>query len=146
MGNYVRWITTQEKSIYHTDDPGFTFYKHRFAVRSLIVTEKVFIRQIVLPVSEALPVTPFYIFGYGAGFFFGKAGHQGDEELTFAVQGIDVLFFKIYGDTGDLQFADRIQGIDSVTGEAGEGLCYDQIDVTGQGIRDHTIESLPAIQ
>lgn len=40
-----------------------------------------------------------------------------------------------------LQFADGGQGIDRVSGEAGNGLRKDQVDLSVKGVLDHAIEA-----
>ncbi len=113
---------------------------------SLFVSEELLVGQTVFAVCKTLPLTPLYIFRDRPGLFLCQAGHQHDEEFTLAVQGVDILFFKINTDSCDFQFPDRIKGIYRITGKPGEGLCDNEVDLAVQGICNHSVKCFSAIQ
>lgn len=115
------------------------------AVCTFAVTQEMLIGNRIFPIGELFPLAPFYIFGDRPGFFLGDAGQQRDQKLSLAIHGIDIFLFKEYFHIGGLQLPNGVQSIHSVPGEPGDGLGHDQIDIPGQGIGDHPVECLPAI-
>ena len=83
------------------------------------------IRDRHLSVGHALALTPGDVFRDGAGFFLGQAGHQGDQKLSLAVEGVDVLLFEIDLNAVILQFPNRGETVHGVAGEAAHALCDD---------------------
>ena len=62
---------------------------------------------------------PGNIFGDGSALLFGKRTHQGDEELTGVVHGVDILFLKVDRHPDGFQAADGSEGIHGISGEPG---------------------------
>jgi hypothetical protein len=73
------------------------FFRHDFgkAVRTFAVTKELLVWEADLAVCKAFPLSLGDIFGNGTAFFLGKARHDGQQQFTLAVKGVDVLFFKV---------------------------------------------------
>ena len=64
-------------------------------------------------------------------------------ELSFLVQGIDVVVLEEYANPAGQQLAGELNGIQSVSGEAGDFLCNHKVKFSGGGILYHAVKILP---
>ena len=96
-----------------------------------------------LAVGKALPHTPCNVFGNAAAFFLCKARHDRQEQLALAVEGVNALLFEVAFHAMLFELANGGQAVHGVSGEAADGLGYNQINLSGQRIRDHLIEAIP---
>ena len=99
-----------------------------------------------LSVREPLPLSPGDVFRDGAAFLLGQAGHDGDEQLPFAVQGVDILLLEVDLHAPLLQPADGGEAVHGIPGEAAHTFCDDEVDLSRQRIRNHAIEAVPILR
>ena len=71
--------------------------------------------------------------------------HDGDQQLTLAVQRVNVFLFKPNLHAPVLQLANRGEAIDSVAGKTADRFCDNQVNLSGERIRDHPLETLTAL-
>ncbi|MDY6320961.1 MAG: hypothetical protein SPL44_08150, partial [Bacteroidales bacterium] len=122
---------------------GFRFFivYDELAVRTSVVAKEPLEGNRDLAVCESLPLAPGAVLGNGSGFLLCEARHDGDQELSFAVEGPDVFLFKVALDSLVLEVSDGSQGIDRVPGKSADRLCDDQVNLSGEGVLDHGLES-----
>ena len=65
-----------------------------------------------------------------------------DEEFTFRVDGVDVLLLEDHGDAKAPQLTGVADGIQRISGEAGDGFSKDHVDLALSALTDHTQEIL----
>lgn len=65
-------------------------------------------------IRHSFAAAPFDVLGYGPALFLGDAGKYGQHQLTFAVEGVDVLFLEKDLHIGGLEFPNRGQCVDRV--------------------------------
>ena len=94
LGNGVAGLTRHKKGVDAADDLGFALHHLREPVRPLPVAEELFVRKVDLTVREPLALAPGDVLRKGAALLLSQRGHDGDEQLTLAVKGPDVLLFK----------------------------------------------------
>lgn len=92
-------------------------------------------------IRESLAHAPGDILGDGAGFFLTQAAHNADQQFSAAVEGVNVFLLEEAFYAMLFQCTDGGQGIDRVSGEAGNAFCYNQVDFTCQGVGDHLLEA-----
>ena len=63
-------------------------------------------------------------------------------DIALAVKCPDVLLFKIALDAVFLELADGGQAVHRVPGKPADALGHDEVDASGQGVRDHLVEAL----
>ena len=73
-----------------------------------------------ISVSEPLTLAPGGVDRNGSALLLGKARHDGQQELALAVEGSNVLFFKIELGTMLLQLADGGQAVNRVSGKSAD--------------------------
>ena len=73
-----------------------------------------------ISVSEPLTLAPGDVDRNGSALLLGKARHDGQQELALAVDGSDVLFFKIELGNMLLQLADGGQAVNRVSGKSAD--------------------------
>ena len=73
----------------------------------------------------------------------GKAGHDGDQQLTFGIQGVDIFFLEIYLHTLFLQFPHGGKAVNGVSCETAHALGHNKINLSRQSILDHLIKAVP---
>ena len=74
-------------------------------------------------ISEAFPLSPGHILRNAATFLLGKTGHNGDQQLSLGVQGVDVFFLEVDLHTFFLQFTDGGKAVHGISGETADALC-----------------------
>ena len=119
---------------------GFLFDHLGQSVFALFEAEKLLVANADFSICKTLALAPCHVVGNGAAFFLSNAGHDGDQQLALSIQRIDALFFKIYCNPAFLELADGSQGINRISGKAGDGLCENQVDLSIKGILYHAIE------
>ena len=62
---------------------------------------------------------------------------DGDQELAFRVDGVDILLLKDDRDAHAAQFAGIVQRVHGITGEAGDGFGKDHVDFALPALADH---------
>ena len=67
---------------------------------------------------------------------------DGDEELAFRVDGVDILLLEDDRDAHAAQLAGIAQGVHGVAGEAGDGFGKDHVDLALPALADHPQEIL----
>ena len=70
-----------------------------------------------------------------------KAAHNRDQELAFGIQCVDILFFEVDLHPFLLELTDMGQRVYGVSGETGDGLGNDQIDLPRKCVLHHTLEA-----
>ena len=95
-----------------------------------------------LAVLDGLTLAPADISGDGFTFGLGEGGVERNEELTFRMNGVDVLLLEDHGDAETSQLTGIADGIQRVSGEAGDRLGEDHIDLALPALADHAKELL----
>ena len=108
-------------------DSGSGFIDLNFAILAALIPQKQS-GEVIDPLGVSVADGPSDIFGDGSALLFGKGTHQGNEELTGVVHGVDILFLEIDRHPGGFQTADGSEGIHGISGETGQRLGEDQID------------------
>ena len=72
----------------------------------------------------------------------GKARHDGDQQFALAIEGVNALFLEIDLSAVFLQLANGGKAVHSVSGKAADGFRDDQVDLSGQRIRNHAVEAV----
>ena len=121
----------------------FLFIHHRRSVLAPVVAQEAPVGHGHLAVRDAPAPAPGHVLRNAAAFFLGKAGHDGDHQLSLAVQSIDVLLFKRDPDPFFLQLPDGGQAVHRVPGEAADAFCNNPVDLPSQRIRDQPVKALP---
>lgn len=85
------------------------------------------VRHTYLSVSKAFPLSPGHIFGDAPTLLLRKAGHDGDQQFTLGVQGVDVFLLEIDLHTFFFQLSDSSEAVHGVTSEAADGFCDDEV-------------------
>ena len=137
FGDAAGGLALNEKAVNLADDLCLLRDDFRQAVRAFAVTEELFVGQADLTVGKALSLAPGDILGDGAALLLGKAGHDGDQQLTLAVKGVDVFLLEIDLHAVLLQLANSDQTVYSISGEAADGLGNNEVDLPGEGIINH---------
>ena len=91
----VHRSAANEQLVYQAHSFGFLWNDLRQAVRAFTISEKGFVRQADLAVCKSLALSPSDILGYRTALLLRKRGHYRDQQLAFAVEGIDVFLLKI---------------------------------------------------
>ena len=99
-----------------------------------------------LAVSEPLLLAPGDILRDGSALLLGQGRHDGDQQLALAVQGVDVLLFKVDFHTFFLQFPDGGEAVHSIPGKATHTLGHDRVDPARQGIGNHPVEAFTVLR
>ncbi len=73
----------------------------------------------------------------------GDGGHDGKPQLRILVQGVDIVILEEYANPAGQQLAGELNGIQSVSGEAGDFLCNHKVKFPGSGILYHAVKILP---
>ena len=80
-----------------------------------------------LAISKPLSLAPGDVFGDAAALLLSQGGHDRNQQFALGIQRPDVLLLKENLHTAFLELAHRDQTVDSVAGEAADGLGDDQI-------------------
>ena len=128
-------------SSYQSHRFGFLGNDLRQAVSAFAVAEKGFIRQSDLAVCKSLALSPSDILGYRTAFLLRKRGHYRDEQLAFAVEGIDVFLLKINLGAALLELANSGQAVNGVAGKTADGFGD---DVSWEACASFTNTDIPA--
>ena len=140
--NGITGFALHKQTVDQSDGFRFLRYDLRQTIGTLAVSKELTVGNADLAICKTLSLAPSDIFGDTTAFFLCKAGHDGDEQFTFAVQCPDVFFLKIHLNTCILQLADGGEAVDGVPGKATHALGHDQVDLTIQGILHHAVESV----
>ena len=89
---------------------------------------------------EFLSNAPFAVFGYAAAFLLRKRSEDDQHKLTIPAQRIHLLLLKINAYAQPLQFTHRIQQRQRVSGETGDGLDQNQVDLTFAAFLQHPLK------
>ena len=144
LGDMGAGFAQKEFTIYVPHNLGFLFDNLGKSIFSFFIAEKILVPKADLAICKTLALVPSNVVGNGTAFFLRDTGHDGNEQLSFAIQRVDALFLEVNCNAAILQFADGGQGVDRVPGEAGDGLCKDQVDLPVKGILDHAVETFAA--
>ena len=96
----------KEFTIYVPHNLGFLFDNLGKSIFTFFVAQKMLVPEANLAICEALALAPSDVVGNGTAFFLGDTGHDGNEQLAFAVQCIYALLLKVNRNAAFLQFAD----------------------------------------
>ena len=113
-------------------------------VRPFAVTKEGRVRQRDLTIRKTLPLAPCDVFRDGPALLLRETAHDGDQQLAFAVEGVDSLFFKVHLGPVFLQLPDGGEAVHGISGKAAHRLGHNQIDASGQRVLDHSVEALAA--
>ena len=141
LGDMRAGFAQKEFTIYVPHNLGFLFDNLGKSIFTFFVAQKMLVPEADLAVCKALALAPSDVVGNGTAFFLSDTGHDGNEQLAFTVQCIYALLLEVNRNAAFLQLADGGQGIDRVSGEAGDGLRKDQVDLSVKGVLDHAIEA-----
>lgn len=111
------------------DGFGFFFNDLDTTVFGSCVAHEVPIRDAVGAFFVFLPDTPFYVFGNAAAFFLRQGGHDGQQQLAFAIKGPDILFLEEDLHVMFFELTNGCQRVDRVSGKPADGLGDDQVDL-----------------
>ena len=145
-GDMRAGFAQKEFTVYVPHNLGFLFDNLWQPVFAFFIAKEMLVPKADLAICKTLTLTPSDVVGNGAAFFLSDAGHDGDEQFTLAVQRVDALFLEIDRNTAFLQLADGCQCINGVSGETGDGLRKDQVDLPVKGILDHAVEAFAAFR
>ena len=73
----------------------------------------------------------------------GDGGHDGKAQFRVLVQGVDIVVLEEYANPAGQQLTGELDGIQSVSGEAGDFLCNHKVKFSGGGILYHAVKILP---
>ena len=124
------------------DGLGLLRVHHQVAVLALIITDEGAVRDADLAVRHALAMPPGDVLRNAPAFFLRKAGHDGDEQFAFGIEGPDILIFNKDLRVVCLQLADGGKAVHRVPGKAAHRLRYDEVDFPGKRIGHHRLEAL----
>ena len=130
-----------ETSIDSADNDRLFLHDFGKTVRSLAVTEELLVWEVDLSIRNPLPLSPGHVLRNGAALFLGKARHDGEQQFTLSVKGVNVLLFKVDLDAFLFELAYGDQAIHGVSSKTANRLCNDEVDFSRQGILDHFIEA-----
>ena len=91
---------------------------------------------------DGLLMAEFHAGGQLAKFILGDGGHDREPQLRVLVQGVDVVVLEEYADAVIQQFACVLDGVQRVSGKAGNLLCDDQIEFVLRRVVHHAVEVL----
>ena len=114
-------------------------------IRSFFVPKEMAVWQADLSIREPLSLAPGDVLGYGATLLLGQTGHDGEQQLALAVEGVDVLLLEEALAAGVLELADDGEAVHGVAGEAADGFGDDEVYLSIQGIRHHAVEAVPVL-
>lgn len=124
------------------NDFGFFGDDHGGAIRPFFVAQHGLVLECDLAVLDGLTLAPADIGGDGFTFGLGEGGVERNEEFTFRINGVDVLLLEDHGDAEASQLTGIADGIQRVSGEAGDRLGEDHIDLALPALADHAKELL----
>ncbi|MPM63760.1 hypothetical protein SDC9_110643 [bioreactor metagenome] len=101
-----------------------------------------FVGQVYLPFFAFCTLAPRYVLADRPAFLLRQGAHDGNQQLTLGVHGVNILFFEEHFDALIFQLANRRQCVDRVSCKAGDALRNDQIDLSRQRVRYHAIETV----
>ena len=101
------------------------------------------VRQADLAVRHSLSLSPSYILRNRTALLLCQTGHDGDQQLAFGIQRVDVFFFKKHLHAFFFQLSHSRQRIYSVSCKPADRLGDNQIDLAVQSICHHAIKAVP---
>ena len=96
--NGIRRVPLEKERVDSPHDLCLFLIDHQIAVRAAVVAEEASEGHGDLAVSEVLALTPDTVFGNAPAFLLRQRGHDGNHQLTLAVEGQDVLFLRVYAE------------------------------------------------
>ena len=127
------------------DDFRLVRHDFRFSVRAADIAQKVLVLDGDLALLHGLPLAPAHVFADALALGLREGAIEGEQELAFPRDGVEVLLFENHGDAQLTQLTGVFHGIQRVPGEAGEGFGEDQVDLAPPALADHALEVLPAL-
>ena len=112
------------------------------AVLPFLISEESAVGKAALAVRELLPLAPCGVLRNAPRFLLRKGAHDGDEQLPFGVQRVDVLLFKIDLNALLLQLPYRGKGIHRVPRKPADRFRDDEVNLPRQRVRDHLFKSV----
>ena len=112
------------------DDLGFLRDDLRLPIRTLAVSQHLFVLEGHFSGFRTFCFAPSDILAQRFGFRLGETAEQGDQKLAGFRQRIDVLFFEVHADAVGFQKAHCFQAVHGVSGKAGERFCDDEVDMS----------------
>ena len=86
------------------------------------------------------------VFGDGDGLLLGQSAENAHQEFRGERFRVDILFFELDGNAEGHQLPQRGEAVFRVSGEAGEGLHQDLVDLTLPAVGEHPVEVLPLVR
>ena len=126
-GDAIGRHSLQEHTVDASDNDRLFGIQHQVAVRATVITQEPLERYGDLTVCKPFPLTPGAVFGDGAAFFLGKAGHNGNQQFALGIQRPDILFLEINLHAFFFQLPDGSQAVDRVSGKPADRLGDDEI-------------------
>ena len=115
---------------------------HRIPVGPFFIAQQGFVLEGDFAVFDGLALAPADIGGDGFALGLCEGGVERDEEFTFRIDGVDVLLLEDHGDAKAPQLTGVADGIQRISGEAGDRFGKDHVDLALSALADHTQEIL----
>ena len=122
------------------NDFGFFGDDHGGAIRPFFVAQHGLVLECDLAVLDGLTLAPADISGDGFTFGLGEGGVERNEELAFRINGVDVLLLEDHGDAETSQLTGIADGVQRISGEAGDRLGENHVDFALPALADHAKE------
>ena len=97
------------------------------------------------PGFDGLLVAELHPGGELAQFVLGDGGHDGQPQLGIFVQGVDVVVLEEHPHPMAQKLPGKLDGVQSISGKAGDFLGDDQIEFVQGGVFDHAVEVFPLL-
>ena len=99
-----------------------------------------------ITVFEPLAVAPRDVSAHAFTFCLGEACVDRHQQLAVTLEGVDVLFLKDDADAHQLELTDELDAFRSISGEPGDGLGDDVVNLAASAIPDHPLELVTLIR
>ena len=114
----------------------------RITIHPFLIAQHGFILKGDLAVLDGLTLAPADIGRDGFTLGLSEGGVERNEELTFRINGVDVLFLEDHGNAETSQLTGIADGVQRISGEAGDRLGEDHVDFALPALADHAKELL----
>ena len=138
-------ISSQVSLVDEADDLRLLRHDLRFPVRPPLIAQQLLVLHGDMALLHGLPLSPTDPAAGTLTLSLGEGSVEGDQELALWVDRIDILLLKNYWDSQTSQLPGIIEGVHGVSGEAGDGLGQDHIDLSLAALADHPQKFLPLI-
>ncbi len=140
LGDTAEAVACEEAFIYKSY--GFRFFgiDFGFAVSSFPVAEEVLVVERHVTFLCAPCLAPFHVGADILGFALCDASVDSDIKLCAGLVSVDTLFLEVHHHAQVVEHSDKLEAVNSVSCEAGDGLDDDHIDLALLASADHSVE------